>query len=287
MAQKLSWQWIFWIVGILEGFIILASLFTFEETYAPLLLDRKASALRKESGNPAWHTSTQLSRPASNITFILNHLLVPIKLLFTNPALQITTVYKAFNYGMLYLVLTTFATVWQTRYGQSLTISGFHYIAFVVGEVAAAQAGAFLTDSIWRRLKRDEPEARVPLMFPGALIMTAGLLLYGWSAQQHFFWLVLDIGVAMIGCGLMMASQAAQAYIIDAFSQETVSSASSASQILSSIFAFAFPLFAPKLYAVLGFGWGNTTLALLELCFGLAIPWVMWKYGKALREKGR
>lgn len=117
--------------------------------------------------------------------------------------------------------------------------------------------------------------------------MTAGLLPYGWSAQQYFFWLILDIGVAMIGCGLMTASQAGQAYIIDAFSQETVSSASSASQLLFSIFAFAFPLFAPKLNVVLGFGWGNTTLALLELCLGLAIPWMMWKYGKALRGRGR
>lgn len=73
---------------------------------------------------------------------------------------------------------------------------------------------------------------------------------------------------------------------MDAF-PEHVSSASSASQILTSIFAFALPLAAPKMYNVLGFGWGNTTLAAIELSFGLVVPSLVWKYGAVLRRRAR
>lgn len=289
-TQELSWRWIFYIVGILQATVMITSIWTYEETYPPILLARKARAMRESSGNQQWHSLSTFYEERAT-AHILHNLSRPIRLLLLNPVLQITTFYKAFDYGILYLVLSTFATVWQERYGQSLTTSGLNYIAFVVGELTAASIGAVLTDRIWKRLseKRSnnaEPEFRVPLMLPGALIMASGLLMYGWSAQARSFWLVLDIGVGMVGCGLLLVSQAVQAYTIDAF-PDHVNSASSASQLLSSIFAFAFPLFGPKLYDVLGFGWGNTLLGCMEICFGLLFPGLIWRFGATMRRKAR
>lgn len=289
-TQKLSWRWIFYIVSILQAAVTVTSIWTYEETYTPILLARKAKAMRESTGDQRWH-SLSTNRGERATMHILHNLSRPIRLLLLNPVLQITTFYKAFDYGILYLVLSTFATVWQERYGQSLTTSGLNYIAFVVGELTAASIGSILTDRIWKRLteKRDNneaPEYRVPLMLPGALIMASGLLMYGWSAQTRSFWFILDVGVGMVGCGLLLVSQAVQAYTIDAF-PDHVNSASSVSQLLSSIFAFAFPLFGPKLYSVLGFGWGNTLLGCMEISFGLLFPGLIWRFGANMRRKAR
>lgn len=75
--------------------------------------------------------------------------------------------------------------------------------ASTLGEITAANVGARVTDLIWRRLKKrangtETPEYRVPLMVPGAILMPIGLSIYGWAAQARTFWLVPDIGVAVV-----------------------------------------------------------------------------------------
>jgi hypothetical protein len=77
-----------------------------------------------------------------------------------------------------------------------------------------------------------------------------------------------------------------QAYVMDAF-RTHVASASAASQLLRSITGFAFPLFAPRLYARLGYGWGNSLLAFVFIGIGIPAPLILWKYGTKLRAMGK
>jgi len=77
-----------------------------------------------------------------------------------------------------------------------------------------------------------------------------------------------------------------QAYVMDSFLKH-VASASAASQLLRSIAGFAFPLFAPKMYQSLSYGWGNRLLAFLFLAIGVLAPLVLWKYDAKLRAKGK
>jgi hypothetical protein len=94
-----------------------------------------------------------------------------------------------------------------------------------------------------------------------------------------------DIGVFIFGFAYLTCVQAAQAYVTDAFLDYTAS-ATAASQFLRSIFAFAFPIFAPELYSSLGYGVGNTLLAAIAIVLGLPGPYLLWKYGERLRAKG-
>lgn len=55
--------------------------------------------------------------------------------------------YLAYNFGILYIVLSTFATLWTERYHQSVSVSGLHYIALALGYTLAAQVGARITDA--------------------------------------------------------------------------------------------------------------------------------------------
>jgi hypothetical protein len=62
-----------------------------------------------------------------------------------------------------------------------------------------------------------------------------------------------------------------QAYVMDSYRKYIVS-ASAASQFLRSLTGFAFPLFAPKMYEGLGYGWGNSLLTFLYLAIGVPAP---------------
>ena len=123
------------------------------------------------------------------------------------------------------------------------------------------------------------------MMLPGAILMPAGLLWYGWAAQRMVHWIMPDVGIAIFGCGYITSSYSVQAYVIEAFDGYTAS-AGAASRLLSSVFAFAFPIFAPALYSSLGYGYGNTILAGLAMALGVSAPWVLWTYGEKLRKMG-
>ena len=80
---------------------ILAFLFL-PETYAPKILAVKAKKLRKETGNPKLHTEHE--DPDRTFAKTLRTALVrPFVMLFAQPALQVTALYRAYLYGLMYL----------------------------------------------------------------------------------------------------------------------------------------------------------------------------------------
>lgn len=200
------------------------------------------------------------------------------------------SLFLAYNFGILYIVLATFATIWIDVYYQTLTTSGLHYISLAVGYTLAAQIGGPLTDRIWNHLQAKHdgntaPEYRVPLMLPSIFLIPAGLFWYGWSVHAQTHWAVVDVGIGVFGCGIILGTQSMQAYVLDAFPDHTAS-ASAASQFLRNLFAFAFPIFTPSLYRELGYGWGNSLLAFLFIALGVPAPLIPWRYGATLRGKG-
>ncbi|XP_044723964.1 major facilitator superfamily domain-containing protein [Hirsutella rhossiliensis] len=203
---------------------------------------------------------------------------------------DVCAVIAAFNYGILYIVLTSFAHLWVSQYRMSVELSGMHYIACALGELVGAQIGGPLIDWSYRRkLARSPehlPEFRVPLIFPGAIISCLGLFVYGWAAQYHVHWLAVDVGIFMSMFGMQLMGLPLKAYVMDSYPDHT-GSALAASQFLESLTAFLFPLFAPSMYDALGYGWGNSTLAFAGLVFGVPTPLILWFFGARLRKRAQ
>ena len=78
----------------------------------------------------------------------------------------------------------------------------------------------------------------------GAILLPAGLLTYGWTAQAHTHWIWPDIGIGFVAAGILVGSQAIRMYATDAFGTYTAS-ATGAISLLRAIGGFTFPLFAP------------------------------------------
>ena len=281
----------FWSTSAFQGVMTVVSFFAFHETFPQLILRRRAEKKRSETGDPRYSTAAErLHSDTSPISAITRSLTRPLRLLIFHPIVQLISVISALNYGMLYIILATFSDLWVTAYGQPVDISGLHYIAAAMGEIVGSQISGYVMDAIYRRLKiragdtAGRPEYHIPMMLPGAIMAPIGLLIYGWAAQSHKHWIVVDIGMFITTFGLQIAGMPTQAYIIDSY-PEHASSATAASQLLRSLMAFTFPLFAPAMYHALGYGWGNSLLALITLVFGVPAPLLLWWCGPRLRAR--
>lgn len=83
--------------------------------------------------------------------------------------------------------------------------------------------------------------------------------------------------------GTLAAFQSVTTYLVDTYVQ-FAASAIAAVTILRSLMGFAFPLFAPYMYAKLEYGWGNTVLAIAAFVVGVPTPLLLWIFGERLRN---
>ncbi|KAI2012860.1 hypothetical protein LOZ52_003712 [Ophidiomyces ophidiicola] len=287
IAQYTTWRWIFWSSSIFDAGIQILSLIFLSETYAPKILHDKAKKLRKETGNQDLHT--EYETPDRTFLQILRKNLVrPFIMLFTQPVIQVLGLYRAYLYGLMYLVLATFPFVWEKTYNFSSGTASLHYISLGVGFIIGLQICAPINDRVYCALKKrysdpGRPEFRIPLMIPGGILVPIGIFIYGWTTHYRTHWIFPDIGCAIFATGLIIGFQCVQSYVVDAYSRYAAS-ATGAVAFMRTMAGFGFPLFGNQLYDRLGLGWGNSLLGFISAVLGLLAPWGLWKFGRKLRE---
>ncbi|TEA12242.1 Efflux pump vrtL [Colletotrichum sidae] len=290
LTQYTSWRWIFWTVSIADALVQVLAFLFLSETYPPKILAVKAKRLRKETGNE--NLRTEYDRPDRTFGQTLRKNLVrPFRMLFTQPALQITALYRAYLYGLMYFVLASFPFVWSKQYDQEPGPASLNYISLGVGFVIGLQISGPLIDKVYRSLKAQNsdvgvPEFRIPLMLPTAIVTPVGLLVYGITAYYKIHWIVPNIGAGILAAGLILSFQCVQTYVIDSY-ERYAASAAGAAAFVRTMAGFSFPLFAPRLYDAMGIAWGNVLLAGIVLVMGVIVPGVMWKWGAWLRNKSQ
>ncbi|KAI0055627.1 MFS polyamine transporter [Artomyces pyxidatus] len=295
IAQRSTWRWVYYSTSILDGVVQVVGTLLLKETYPPVLLERKARLIRKtmdEEKVMYTEIRTKFDAKDRHWKAIFSKAMVrPILLFVHEPILVVLSSYLAFAYGVLFLFFTTLPTIFGRNYGEQPGLAGLHYIALGLGLLVAAQSNARLLDRMYAYFKEKndgvgKPEFRLPSMVPGTILLPVGLLISGWAAQEKVHWIVVDIGLALVGGSMMFIAQSTQSYVIDTF---TLYSASALACVncLRSVAGFGFPLFAPPMYDALGFGRGNTILAGVAVALGCPAPWLLWRYGERIRGASR
>jgi multidrug resistance protein len=133
LIRAAGWRWVYWLITIIAGIISVFTFFTLKESYAPVILERKAARLRKETGNQELR-SALAGNAASPAEKIKAAIVRPIKLLFLAPIVTSMALYVAvtcespehscvvihtdvYTDGILYLLFSTFSIVFPRYYG--------------------------------------------------------------------------------------------------------------------------------------------------------------------------
>ncbi|GJE93813.1 MFS polyamine transporter [Phanerochaete sordida] len=294
VAEKSDWRWVFYSTTIATvGVQVLGFLFL-RETYAPVLLKRKLKRIAKNMGLEGagackLRTRYEGDSPESWRAFLSKSLLRPFVFFVREPIVQLLGIYFAFMYGLTYLFVTTISPIFLTVYGEPVGISGLHYLSQGLGVTLMAQVNGRTMDAAYAWLKRraggeGRPEFRLPPMMLGTILLPVGILIAGWCAETRQPWIAVDIGFFVFGMGTVLTSQCVTMYVVDTFTLHAAS-ALAAVTFLCSMAGFGFPLFAPAMYAALGYGKGNTLIAVVGIALGCPAPWLFWFYGERIRRR--
>ena len=256
------------------------------ESYAPVLLERKAKKLRTETGNQALRS--KLASNLSPMDLFKISIFRPARMLIFSPIVLALSTFMAVVYGYLYLLFTTITEVFEGIYHFSTGTVGLTYLGIGLGMLGGLFIFGIASDRILRTMSAKgemKPEYRLPPMIPGAFCIPIGLFIYGWTADKHTHWIAPILGTGLVGLGLLATFMPIQTYLIDAFTIYAAS-AIAANTILRSLVGALLPLAGRKMYETLGLGWGNSLLAFIALAM-CPIPWVFFKYGEWIRKNPR
>ena len=165
LTQHITWRWVFWMTSLFDIAVQILAFAFLDETFPPVLLSKKAMALRKQTGNEALHTKWQ--GPDHSMKKILMKSLVrPFIMLETQPALQAMALFRGYQYGLMYLAcvpviktfsrtltdillkLATFPKVFEDAYDQGVGRASLNYLLLGIGFVIGLQISGPLQDKV-------------------------------------------------------------------------------------------------------------------------------------------
>ncbi|KAG2128300.1 multidrug resistance protein 4 [Suillus bovinus] len=283
MAESVGVQYVFYVIAAISGAAAILGIPLMRETYAPLISHRlNTRALNAEK------TCVGYPDLAAHHRDKWAYLWVNLK----RPVILLTHSFICFilslMYGIYFLLFTTFLDLFANVYHFSIGIGGLTYIGVGFGFVVATVFSAKLSDKIYiyltaRNGGRGRPEMRVPALIFGSFFVPVGLLWYGWSAQAKAYFMMPIIGTSIFGFGILTCFLPIQLYLVDTFTY--AASATAAASAFRSFLGFAFPLFGQQMFAMLGYGGGNTLLAGFAIIIGMPFPVWIYFAGERIRTK--
>jgi MFS family permease len=186
---------------------LLCSSFILKETHAPTILHKlhahkKADAA--DAADAAYEPTPDQPDPAVRLSRAIKR---PLKLLFFSPVIMTCSLIISVVAGTMNLIFASLGRIFQNQYGFSTSASGLMYLGVTTGFLIGAFLFGWTSDRIsrWLTLRNDgqrEAEFRLPALMVGLPLVVTGLVWYGWSAQNHVFWLVVVLGLNVFGMGV-------------------------------------------------------------------------------------
>lgn len=207
---NLGWRWTEYITAILNAVIVVLTYFCMPEMYPPVVLKWKAQRLRKETGNQKlYHPQERIKIDIKSI--ITKQLSRPLKMLISEPMVTCIAFYASFVYTILYLTLTVFPIVFEEQRGYSPLVGALPFLGLFVGVILAIFINLGNQPRYIRKCRaangKPVPEARLPPLAIGSVLMVAGLFWFGWTAAPRYPWVHPVLAAVLIGAGFNIIFQ--------------------------------------------------------------------------------
>lgn len=289
-AEALGWRWSVWLAAIVHGFFSCLLFAVLRETYAVVILRRKAARLQAQRADGKTYLSKHQARVDAST--ILENATRPIRILVMSPILMLTQGYIAIAYALVSLVIATITPSLESTYPGVFSQGsiGLTFLSFAVGNTIALVFYTFTSDRYvtHARKKRGDafkPEARLVHMLLAAVGHPIAFLIYGWTLAYRVHYMAPLVGAALAGFSMTLSTIPVETYVVDVY--EIHGASAIAAGVVLRAFAGAFlPLIGPALYESVGQGWANTVLALIAAAF---IPplGTLIRYGDWFRNRER
>ncbi|KAJ1308427.1 hypothetical protein OPQ81_004132 [Rhizoctonia solani] len=283
IGETIGWRWIYWVLFIFVGTVFVATVLMMPETLSPVLLRRRAARLRRETGDPTLKSESELHHfsVAEKVKISLTR---PLILLATEPLLICMSGYLTFIYSLLYLFFFAYPLVLVPK-GLNAGEIGLTFIGVMIGIFIAMLLLPF-QERAYRQVCSQRgvvPEARLPLMMFGSILLPFGLFIFAWTSMHHVHWIGTAVSGVPFGAAMVAVYISANSYIIDTYQRYTAS-AVAAKTFLRSIVGATVPLWVNQMYAGMTPQWASTLLAFLAIA-AMPIPFIFFYYGDRIRAR--
>jgi DHA1 family multidrug resistance protein-like MFS transporter len=291
-AQNVSWRLPLYIFVAMSGLGLLVVLFLLPETSASNILYRRAQRLRKLTGNDKMKSQGEVDEAAvGKLRFIEHKLYMPLRISI-EPIVLYSSVLLGLIYAIFYCAFESVPIIYGEIHHFNIGEQTLPFLALgFFGLVGLFIYLAYLTYWFDPRFIRKaskgiiDPEDRVILALITAPLVLLSLLWTGWTAKPNIsYWSPL-IAQGIYVIPVFYLFQAILTYLAFAY-MEHQASVMAANNIIRSLIASAFPIFARPLFLNLGLGKGYTLLAGLSLALMLPL-WGLFKYGHVLRKHSK
>lgn len=274
---------VFWVNFAFAGLMwIVGSLIP--ETYAPVILKRKAKRLRKETGNDKIMTE-QEAAGLSLSELIHSCLIRPLKFAVTEPVLDLMCFYVCLIYSLLYAFFFAYPVVFGELYNFGDDLVGLVLIPIIIGAGLALLTTPIIEHYYMKICQRRNPtpEDRLIGAMIGSPFPAIALWILGATSGKNIFWVGPASSGLAFGYGMVLIYYSLNNYIIDTYAKYAAS-ALATKVFLRSAGGAAFPLFTMQMYHKLGLRWASFLLAFITTAM-IILPFAFYKWGKTLRKK--
>jgi hypothetical protein len=146
-------------------------------------------------------------------------------ILLSYPAVAYSSLIYACSVGWLIVLSESVAMIYRGDfYDFDALHTGLVYVGPFVGGVLGTAFAGKLSDVVVQRMARRngglyEPEFRLVMMVPVAIATAAGLIGFGWTAEDHENWLVPTAFFSLVSFGCSLGSTTSITFVVDSYRQ--------------------------------------------------------------------
>ncbi|KAE8380073.1 MFS general substrate transporter [Aspergillus bertholletiae] len=285
IPSTLGWRWLEWIMLIMGGAILVAVALLQPETYGDLLLQWKASELRKQTGNPRYRAPLEL-RPETLQRRIAIAVYRPFAWSYSEPIIILMSLYLTVVYIILFTFLEGYTFIFGQTYGLSQGLTSIAWCGMFVGMILVCCIVPLIyswTRKEFEQTSRIRPETRLwYAMLGGAPAVAVGLFWMGWTAYPSIsIWCPL-VASAVFGYGITTIFISAYMYIIDSYHVYSAS-ALGFMVFVRYLVSGGVMIAGSTIYKRYGVHYTLTVLGAVSAVMAV-IPYLLYYYGPTIRR---
>ena len=275
------------------GGIVFAIVFLLlPETHSAVIQAWKAKQLRNVTSDDRYQAPSELT----NVTFWhrLAHSLTRAFVLGIEPIVIAISVYLTIIWSVLFIFLDGYPSIFQNTYELSQGLTNVLFVAMYVGVLCAIPYVYLIyqltkKDMAKRETSSDRGKVRSETrqyfaMYGGGWTLPLSLFWLAWTSTPGIrIWSAL-VSTAFFGFGLITIFFSAYLYVIDAY-EVNAASALAFTTVTRYVVSGGVTVGGIPFFHNVAHHWVLTILGIISLLLGAPVPYLLYRYGPALRKR--